>query len=326
MFSYRSILKQAWNISWKHKYLWFFGLFASLAAAGGSIEYQILTKNLNQNLVDGSYSHLSSILALGDIIKSFCLNLVNLFSYDLVSILNAITLLLISLTLVVVFIWLAISSQAALVDNVKKIINPKKKLANLKIRDGLATGNKYFWSVLGLNILIKILVNLAFFIISLPLLFMILNEATILVVIYTLFFIIFVPVAVSLSLLVKYAIAYNVLENKSLITSLEKGWELFKKNWLISLEMAIILFIVNFLAGIVVLIIISLFLFPLFLLGAMFSITWLIILTVFLGLILIVIIGSLLTTFQIATWTDLFLHLTEKKGEAKLERIFKRKK
>jgi len=326
MFSYRSILKQAWNISWKNKYLWFFGLFASLAAAGGSIEYKVLTQNLNQNLVDGSYQHLSGILAWGEIIKSFCSGLVSLFNYDFVSILNAITLLLISLTLIVVFVWLAIVSQAALVDNVKQIINPKKKTPEFRIRNGLAAGNKYFWSVFGLNILIKILVSTAFFIIGLPLLFMMLNGATVLVVIYTLFFIIFVPVAVSLSLMVKYAIAYNVLENKSFVISLEKGWELFKKNWLISLEIAIILFVVNFLAGILLLIIIALFLFPLFLFGAMFGLTWLMILMLFLGLIVIILVGSLLTTFQIATWTDLFLHLTNKGGEAKLERIFKRKK
>ena len=32
---YRSILKQAVNIAWKFKYLWFFGLFAALAGNGG---------------------------------------------------------------------------------------------------------------------------------------------------------------------------------------------------------------------------------------------------------------------------------------------------
>jgi len=326
MFSYRSILKQAWNISWKNKYLWFFGLFASLAAAGGSIEYKILTQNLNQNLVDGSYQHLSGILAWGELVRSLFLGLANLFTYDFISILNAITLLLISLTLIVVFIWLAIVSQAALINNIKQIITPKKKSPDFKIRNGLAIGNKYFWSVLGLNILIKILINAAFFIISLPLLFMILDETTTLAVIYTIFFIIFIPIAVSLSLMVKYAIAYNVLENKSFVASLEKGWGLFKKNWLISLEIAIILFIVNFLAGILLLIIISLLLFPLFIVGAMFGLTWLMILMLLLGLITIILVGSLLTTFQITTWTDLFLHLTNKGGEAKLERIFKHKK
>jgi hypothetical protein len=35
---YRSILKRAWEISWKFKYLWFFGLFAALLGNGGEFE------------------------------------------------------------------------------------------------------------------------------------------------------------------------------------------------------------------------------------------------------------------------------------------------
>jgi hypothetical protein len=46
MFSYRAILKQALSLSWKNKYLWLFGLFASLTIAGGSMEYNSLPKAL----------------------------------------------------------------------------------------------------------------------------------------------------------------------------------------------------------------------------------------------------------------------------------------
>jgi hypothetical protein len=46
---------------------------------------------------------------------------------------------------------------------------------------------------------------------------------------------------------------------------------------------------------------------------------------IFLSLIVAVLFGSLLTTFQIATWTNLYLHLKDNKGIAKLERIFQKK-
>jgi hypothetical protein len=35
--------------------------------------------------------------------------------------------------------------------------------------------------------------------------------------------------------------------------------------------------------------------------------------------------GSGLTAFQIATWTGLFLQLQDNRGQAKLERLFKKK-
>ncbi len=325
MFSYRSILKQAWAIAWKHKYLWFFGLFASLAVAGGSMEYQFLTQGLGQGFLDGSYQNLNGLLALSDLIQSVWLGIINLFSQNIVVILNALTIILLTLTLISVFVWLAISSQAALVDNIKKILNPKKKLNILTIREGIATGSRHFWSVLGLNILIKLMIAFAFFLISLPLLFLVLSDSSAFVITYTILFVIFVPVAVSLSLIVKYAISCRVLENKSVMTSLETGWYLFKKNWLISLEVALILFIISFLSSFVILITISILFFPLLWLSLVFAIGWLTILMLFVSLVVAILFGSLLTTFQIATWTDLYLHLKDNKGVAKLERIFQKK-
>lgn len=326
MFSHRSLLKQALNIAWKHKYLWFFGLFASFVASGGSWEYRILTNNINQNLIDSSYSHLNNIAAVGDLIKNFCLGIANLFRYDWASILNAITIILITVILLAVFIWLAISSQAALVDSVKKLLNSKKKETLLGIRDSLVVGHCHFWPVLGLNLAIKILVGFAFLIIGLPLLFMVISDTAVLATTYIILFVIFIPLATGLSLMIKYAIAYQVLEKTSFVASLEQGWKLFKKNWLVSLEMAVIIFIINFLASGFLLLVISLLLFPLLLLGLLFKLNWLIILLMLLAIILIVLVGSLLTTFQIATWTGLFLRLKEKGGLAKLERLFRRQK
>lgn len=325
MFSYRNLLKQAWDITWKYKYLWFFGLFASLAAAGGSIEYQVLAQNLNQNLVDGTYFHLNNFLLIAELLRSFFVGLGDLFQYNIWIILNALTLLIITLTIIFVFVWLAISSQAGLIDSVKKILSAKKKEPVLGVREGLASGHKHFWPVLGLNIIIKILVSFAFFIISLPLLFMIISDSSYLLVVYTLLFIVFVPIAVSLSLMVKYAIAFKVLENKSFVASLEDGWKLFIKNWLVSLEMAIILFIISFLGGLMTLISLAILFFPLFFVGVAYQIYWLAILMILLALVVVVVIGSCLTTFQISTWTNLFIRLREKGGLAKLERIFQKK-
>lgn len=324
MFSHRNILKQAWVITWKHKYLWFLGLFASLVAGGGSWEYQVITQNLGRNPIEGSYLHLGNILAIGDILKNFCLGLANLFQQDFWMILNTLSILLITAILLISFVWLAITSQAALVGSVKKILTAKKKLENLSVRDSLSEGCRHFWPVLGLNVFIKILIYFVVFIVGLPLLFMVISNALVLFAVYVIIFVIFIPLAMSLSLLIKYAIAYKVITNKSFVASLEAGAKLFRDNWLVSLEMAIILFLFNFLFSGLVLIFLALFLLPLGLLGLMLNLFWLVILILFLAIVVVIIFGSALTTFQTAAWTGLFWQLKEEGGLAKLERLFGR--
>ncbi len=325
MFSYRSILRQALSIAWNNKYLWFFGLFASLAVAGGAMEYQFFTQSLTPGIVDGSYQNLSGLLALRDLLVSVWFGLADLINQNFVIIINTLTILLLTLTLISVFIWLAISSQAALIDSVKKILSPKKKVSLATIRNGLTIGSQNFWSILALNILIKILISFAFFIISIPLLFMILSNNTAFVVAYIVLFVIFVPVAVSLSLIVKYAIACRVLENKSVAKSLNTAWDLFKNNWLISLEIAVVLFVISFFTSLLILLAISVLFLPLLWFGIVFSITWLVFLMIFLALVAAALFGSLFTTFQITTWTSLYLKLKENKVRAKLERVFQKK-
>jgi hypothetical protein len=326
MLSYRNLVKQAWNITWKHKFLWFFGLFSTLLAAGGSIEYKILDQNVNQGLVNGPLLGAGSFAQVIYMMRNFCLGFINLFTYDFLTILSTITVLLVCLALGVTLVWLAVSSQAALVVSVKKILSNNKKKENiLTIRDGITAGHKKFWPVLGLNILIKVAVNALIFIISLPLIFLVLKDSSLFVFVYVLLFVIFLPVAISLSLMLKYAIAYSVLENETFIIAIEKGWKLFIKNWLVSLEMAIIIFVINFFASLAILLVITILFFPLFLVGISFGFYWLVVLMVFLALVFVVLAGSALGTFQISTWTDLFINLNEGTFVAKLERLFARK-
>ncbi|HBA36544.1 TPA: hypothetical protein DCZ15_01565 [Candidatus Falkowbacteria bacterium] len=325
MFSYRSLLKQSLNIAWKHKYLWFFGLFASLTAAGGSWEYHLLFGNLNRNLVNNLYSRLGDILAFGDFLKNLWQGIISLFQYDFWTILNVLSVLIVTAVLILFIVWLAVSSQASLVDSVKKILNLKKKILPLSVRDGLTVGHRHFWPVLCLNILTKAIIVGLLFIVCLPLLLMVIQGGTILTIVYIVLFVIFVPLAAGLSLMVKYAIAYQVLDDYSFVASLEKGWKLFKKHWLVSLETAVILFLVNFLVGLALLLLIGVFLLPLLLLGILFELGGLVILTMFLAIVLIIFIGSFLTTFQISAWTGLFLQLSETNVLAKLERLFRRR-
>lgn len=322
MFSYRLFIKQAWNITKKYKHLWFFGIFASLLAVGG--EYQLITQSATANpggnfLSDGNI--LMQVLLSPDFYRGFA----NLAIENSAALLAVIGIFLLSLALALVMIYLAILSQSAIISHSAQILLSKKKKEIFNINDGLNDSKKHFWRVLALNFLSGAVISLTLFIISLPLVFLLLTDTVVLGVAYTLLFIIFAPIALSIALLIKYAIAARVLESKSFVASIQKGIKMFKDNWLVSLEMALILFIINFIVGVITLFFIALLFMPMLFIGIQFYSPILAALSLVLSIGTMLIIASWLNTFQITTWTSLYLHLQDKRGRSKLERIFAKK-
>ncbi len=325
MFSYRTILKQALQITLKYKYLWLFGLFAALTAAGGSWEYNLLTQGFGRNLIDSSYFQLEKILSSLELIVNFGNGLIVLITSDIWSMLNALTLILLTGLLLFCFIWLSISSQGALINALKKILKGKQKTQSISYRENITVGHKNFWPVLMMNILIKFLVTFFFFIISIPLLLLAIKDSPALASVYVILFVLFVPLATGFSLMMKYAISYQIFEGYGFFKSIEKAYELFKKNWLISLEMAVILFLISFFAALTFALAASIILLPLFITGLAINALWLTLLITYLGIALTIFFGAILSTFQISAWTGLFFHLKEKGGAlAKLERLLKK--
>ena len=325
MFSYRSLLKQAWKITWEHKYLWFFGLFSSILSAGGG--YRLLSNNLSANYSGDFWSGLSGLLDLKFFYQNIIQGLGNMFRSDWLFALDNILGLILTALILAFFIWLAIACQGGLISHVNKIINHKKKgTPDLLIKDGLTAGHQKFWALLSLNILFKILVNFAFIIITIPFLFIALADSSFLGAAYIILFLIFIPLAIALNLIVKYAMAYNVIEHNRFVEAIENAWRLFKKNWLISMEMLVVLFIINFVAGLLILLFLAIFVLPLFIVGVTLVIPWLSLLMIIIAIIVIALAGSVITSFESAGWVSLFVRLEEKGGQAKLERIFLKKK
>ena len=65
------------------------------------------------------------------------------------------------------------------------------------------------------------------------------------IVLFVVSFIIFIPLAVMVSFITRYASCYVVLKNYRFRDSFKLGITLFTKNWLISLEMALALILVS---------------------------------------------------------------------------------
>lgn len=322
MFSYRKVLGQAWKITKQYKKLWIFGFLAFLLSAGG--EYKIITKLLNEEYGAGVYEKMvSSSIFLSPVFWA------DLYQLCLSNPKEGIAILLMIIMMAAVLfglLWVCIRSQIALVKWTKNYLNSKNTDKKPSVWEELSTKDRSFWRVLGINILIDVVITFAFTLLSLPLILLYFQDSNLAILAYTIFFIIFLPLALSFSLIAKYAIVAIALEKKTLVASIENGCKLFKKNWLVSLEMALLLFLINFFIGLLGVLLLSAILLPIILTLLVFNLIFPLYLFVLVTFILLVIFAALLMTFQTASWTILYLELKNEGIKAKLERIFTSKK
>jgi len=317
MFLYRNILKQGLIITWQNKYLWFFGFFVALLGNGGI--YEIIFKALRGETSQDLFVGLRNFVAILFSSDNLLANIVSLFKNDPA---NMIILLGTSLIMLIVFIfiiWMIMVSQAAIINNSANIINKNNK--SLGVKDSITIGRNYFWPVLGLNAVVKIVIGLIFLLIGWS---VIINDANL---VYVILFIVLIPIAIIISFIIKYAIGYVVIKGKNFIDSITAAWRLFIKNWLVSIEMAFILFFINFLVGLGILLLTIVLSIPLIFLIYLFYVVlslsgfWLMISLAFIVLLLIVVIsGSALATFQTVSWTGLYLELINQGGTSKISR------
>lgn len=311
---YSNILKQSWTITWKNKYLWFFGLFAAILGNGGDLDIIVRGFDHENKFFPFGFGWLANT---GIFTKDFFTNIILLSATEPLSLFISLFFILLSSLVLIFFIWLVISSQIAIVNNAVKIITNKKH----NIKEGLNKGKEYFWQVLILNILLKLFIFVVFFIMLTTLL---IKTSALQSFIFILLFVICLILAVIFSFVIKYSICFVVIKGFNVINALKSGWSLFVKNWLISLEMAFLLFLLNFL----VLFLLS----PLFFVFIVFSkvvlyfgVWFLFISSAMLFLLLITLTGAILSTFQITSWTSLFIELVSRGGVSKLIKIFERK-
>ncbi|KKS35296.1 MAG: putative membrane protein [Parcubacteria group bacterium GW2011_GWC2_42_12] len=317
---YRNILKQSWRLTWRNKYLWVFGVFAAFLGNGGELE--ILFNNLGGDPGQALFPSWQRIASTGVFSWHTYANIGNLLKNDTLNMIIFLLMALLVLACLVFLVWLVIVSQAAIVSNTAAIIKQK----NRTLRDGLDAGRLYFWPVLVLNIIIKAVVYILLAAISLPVIFSPAGLSANLF--YILALIIAVPVAIILSFIMKYAIAYVIIYKSKTGQALKQSWRLFKGNWLISLEMAVMLFFINLLVGLAVVLAILALAVPFLFLGLIFYYalaavgSWLIVALAFTSfLLIVVVVGAALAVFQIASWISLFMELDKNRGVSKLARI-----
>ena len=319
---YRKILSGALKATWKNKYLWFFGLFATLL--GGTGELELLFSSTEGSYQNTLLPNFSSWIDAGIFSGAAMKNAGDLAIHDPFSFFILISLLLVVLLLGLFLIWLTVTSQAGLVYNSAKIKLDKKH----SLKDGLNAGMDKFWSVFGLNLSLKFVISLLFFLITIP----IVNESAggnMGGKVFFFLFLLFIPLSIIVSFIVKYAIAFVVIREQCFLKALKDSWNLFKSNWLVSIEMAFILFFISFASWVLLILLFLVLAVPIVFIVLVFSQVLvyvnymvLIISAVFVYIVIIITYGSFLASFQISAWTYLFIELIGKGGKSKINRLF----
>ncbi|MBU0731535.1 hypothetical protein KKC88_01475 [Patescibacteria group bacterium] len=323
---YKDIISASWQGVKKNKFLWFFGFFVVLLGENGG-EYEFYIRNA-QNLLERS-SFLNPYYWFSNGSQSIFYRLELFINNEGVFAYLFLFLFAVALLVLIYFIMI---SQASLVYAANKIYKGEK----VKMLECVSHVKKKAFSVLGLNLILKGAIYFAFLVIGLPLLALILGASaerynTLYVVIG---FIILFPLSIVATFLVKYAINYVVLNDEKFFKAIGRGWKLFIDNWLITLEMALVIFVINIIISLAALAILLFLLAPyLFFSILNISVTWswapftlfLTIASIIMA-IAFVLVGSIFSAFQWTAWTMLFDNLTKEPRDSRIATWINKKK
>ncbi|HUT22601.1 MAG TPA: hypothetical protein VMX18_04400 [Candidatus Bipolaricaulota bacterium] len=323
---YRIILRRAWQISWKRKWLWFLGFFAAFLS--NETIYESIISGFNSRFSGQSFSLLTKNFFGQGIFDIFNVSFLKTWWTSGATGFTYLLLLTVAfVSLLLFFIFISVISQAGLIK--AAIASDVKQPYGLKraLRDGI----DHFWPVLGLNIVTKgalfgILAVIAY---GVSLLIKVCSINAIDYILTALFVLILVFGSLLIYYLTIYGTAFIVLRGKKIFSSIKLSWSLFFNNFLINLEMALILFCSVVILSILLIAALFILSAPLILLTLLLGVAAAakgVIVIAALWVVLVVLMvfffGSWYSTFQISCWAILFEELALKRGRSKIARIF----
>jgi len=309
---YKPMLKQAFQVSWRNKFLWFFGLFAVLFSSGGA--YNLGFSNLEK--VESQGMWLTNIKTMVQD-WPFKFQMINLEEVWSLFSLSGMLLMLFILAIAIFFIWLAVASQGALIYGAAEAIKER----NNKFNEVFKHGMQKFWPVFLLHIIFNIILFIILVLLSLPFFILFMVSASSVVwqsILVILSFVVWVPVAIIFSIVIQYALIYIVNENRHIGEALSKAISLFIKNWIVSLETGFVLFFLNLVTGLALVVALVFVALPFIMLGmiavqvASNTFLWLVIT---LGLLTFIVsmfwYGAFWNVFSTMVWIILFERITK---------------
>ncbi|MFA6047447.1 MAG: hypothetical protein WCV59_01595 [Parcubacteria group bacterium] len=297
--AYIDIFKKAFDITWKNRALWWFGLLLALGGGMGNMNYAFDEKNKNSS--ERATQFISDHLGL------------------------VITGAIILTVIFLMFVVLSIIARGGIIESIEKVLKNKP----FEFRSGMREGKKYFWKIFLLGIILCLLMIASIVILATPVIFLFIAKSYILGVMLAIFAVlIFIPIVILVTYIKTYGEIYIVSGKLSSWNAIETSYELFRKNLATSLIMGILFIPVGIILMIAMMILIA----PLAVLAVAFAFLGKIgiAVTVIIGLaicIIILLIQSVFQVFHQTAWL-LFFHeiatpIVEEKIEEPIEEVEK---
>ena len=228
--TYRQALIQAWNAVWRNKVLWIFGL---------------LSVFLGQLGFSDVFGKVWSISEFGMKDKAlFLLPKLSLnMTGDVWSLLGIILLGGICVSIVILIIFLGVTSQGALIANAAEWFKSNK---HQKAAKSWKYGLSRFWHILWVNVFRKLALVLLLVVFGLALSYFLGSQALGSSFLFAVSLVLLLLLSLFVSILSIYALCYVVIEGKGIGGAIKKSWQLFSRHILVSLEVGVVLLLLNF--------------------------------------------------------------------------------
>lgn len=294
---YRKVYPLAWQLVKRNPAIWFFGLFASLL---GFYEVKAVF-NFSDNFPDFISSNIKSWI---DIFTTF--STTTMSWTDLPDIL-ALLGIFIFFSIITI---LAISSQAALT---YAATFKNQKYIKESLLEQLKRGVDKFWPVFGLNIINSLLGYFFVALVLTPIIYFIsnTNDWPVYLILGIFVFFIIIPLIIVISFVTRYGIAYVVIKNQSFTQAFVNSWLLFKLNWMITLENAIFLVLVTFVAVVVIISSLVFIFVPFIIIAKLISVLafMFLVISFFLMAVIFIVGTAVYSAFYNVVWATIFLDL-----------------
>lgn len=225
--TYRQTLLHAWQLVWHHKILWIFGLLSVLLGQFG------LDNFIGQLALLGSGQTLFLPRIQGFLVAPFFKGTAALWS---------IWLLIIVMGMLALFALMTVTAQGALIAAAGNWFKIKRSPNVSKVWH---TGVAHFWQLLLVNIIKRVL----FLMLLLVLYRVVANLSALESFAYQAMLVILFSVGTFCALIISatsiYASGYIVIERENVLTAFIHGWELLRRHFLASLELSIILLLID---------------------------------------------------------------------------------
>ncbi len=300
---YRQTLKRALDLTVQNPLLWIFGLFAALS--GNGEEYDTLTSNFR--FIGNSQINLDTFrdAFLDGRVGTFFHKLGETFGNGFFTIAG---MVIVGIIFIIALLFLITVSQAAII----RTASQRESGKSLGFFDALVSGVSSFWPLFWLNLLAFGIIYLPLAILLLPFVLLYVSSAAMSwsVTISIISFVLLIFINLVVSFVVKFASAYIVINKLRLVEAIRESWKLFKKHWMASFELALVLLIINVIYTVLLVSVLTM-------LGLPFTSVGYMIFTA-----LIVIAGSIYAVFRYSSWTFLFHAMLADRAIPKIVRLF----